>query len=573
MKVAMKVLSVLAAGTLLLTACSSKAPESAQQAAPSGGKADSGSAATSSASNDDLAYKKYDQPVTLNIGFSLPETNKLASGDTNDNNPASRYLESLTNIKVVHTWEAKGGSPGSDPFSQKVNLAIASNDLPDAVVVDRNMLRKMADNDMLADLTDVYNKYGSKLVKDIYASTKGKALQDATFNGKLLGLPNVAIDADSPSLLWIRKDWLTKLNLPEPKTLDDIEKIAKAFKDQDPDGNGKPDTVGLTGDKAVVWGQKPNASGLDAVFDSFHAFPRNWIKDKDGNVVYGSITPENKQALAKLQIWYKDGLIDQEFALRKSSTELIVSNKTGMFFGPWWAPYFPLGDALTNDTKAEWIPVLAPADASGKFVTHMAPVTDRYLVVRKGYKNPEAVVKELNAFTRLERNQDPNKDEVKKLVDYETQTGVHNRSYYPFDLLLDYADAVVKRNENVHKALDGQLDPKTLDADTKQVYDFAVKDKENPKKDINAWKASYAFLTGGDAIKKPMDQVYSVFYGTTKTMETKWSTLEKMENETFLKIIMNQQSVDTFDDFVKQWKSLGGDQITKEVADIVAKSK
>ncbi|MNG19963.1 hypothetical protein D3C84_1041790 [compost metagenome] len=64
----------------------------------------------------------------------------------------------------------------------------------------------------------------------------------------------------------------------------------------------------------------------------------------------------------------------------------------------------------------------------------------------------------------------------------------------------------------------------------------------------------------------------SEFYGTpTQTMGDKLSTLQKSELEAFTKIIMGA-SIDSFDKFVSDWKSLGGDQITKEVNDW-AKSK
>ena len=299
----------------------------------------------------------------------------------------------------MHSWEAKG----DDAFKQKVNLAIASNDLPDAMVVDRNQLRKLIDNDMIEDLSDSYEKYGSKLIKDIYDTTDGMALADATSDGKLYGLPNVGIEADAPSLLWMRQDWLDKLKLPAPKTMDDLEKIAKAFVDtrsgrQRQSGYGRPRRR-----QTVVYGQKPSPNGFDSIFGSYHAFPKNWIKDASGTIVYGSTTPENKEALAKLAEWYKSGLIDKQFALYKETQEPIVANKTGLFFGPWWMPYLPLADSVTNDTKAEWKAYAVPTDAAGKFVTHMAPVTDRYIVVRKGYEHPEAAVKMLNVFTRYER--------------------------------------------------------------------------------------------------------------------------------------------------------------------------
>lgn len=54
-------------------------------------------------------------------------------------------------------------------------------------------------------------------------------------------------------------------------------------------------------------------------------------------------------------------------------------------------------------------------------------------------------------------------------------------------------------------------------------------------------------------------------YGLTDTMQTKWANLKKLEDATILKIVLGQAPVSSFDDFVKQWKSQGGDQITAEV--------
>ncbi len=522
-----------------------------------------------SIAGDESAYAKYEKPVILNIGYKIPD-NKLAPGETNDNNPASRYFERITNIKVVHAWEAKG----EDAYHQKVNLAIASNDIPDAMVVDRNQLKKLIDAHMAEDLTHVYDQYGSQLVQSIYDSTKGSALREASSGGKLYGLPNVAIEADSPSLLWVRQDWLERLNLRPPRTLDDLERIARAFIEQDPDGNSKADTVGLSGYKQIVYGQKPGPNGFDTIFNAYHAFPKDWIEDSSGQIVYGSITPQNKAALSKLADWYQRGLIDRQFALYKETQEPIVANKSGLFFGPWWMPYWPLADAVANDMKAEWRAYAVPLDAAGQWITHAAPTTDRFLVVRKGYPHPEAVVKLLNVFTRLERRQDPHADEVKTLDDFSASTGVQIRNYYPFDLLLDYANAVTQHYEDIRKAFQGEADPALFDPDTRQIYDQWMAEKENPKKNMDGWKVAKAYEYGvGTLAQTNMLQVRSVFYGTTPTMETKWEKLRDMENETFLKIIVGNQPVSAFDDFTRQWKQLGGDEITREVAQIAASNQ
>lgn len=522
--------------------------------------------ALADSSAEPLAYGSMPERISVRVGFKIPES-RLSGSDTNDNNPISRYLDQLTNIKVVHAWEAKG----EEAFEQKISFAIGSNDMPDAMVVDRAQLRKLIDNDMIQDLTGTYAAYSSKLVRDIYASSGGKALEEASRDGKLYGLPNVAIEMDAVTLLWVRQDWLDRLGLEPPKTLRDIEEIAHAFVERDPDGDGKANTVGIAGDKIVVFGQKPNPSGFDSIFHAFHAFPKNWTRDSGGNVVYGSITPESKAALGQLADWYKQGLIDNQFVLYKQSEEPIVNGRAGMFFGPWWMPYWPLSEAVAQDTKAEWRAYAAPLDANGEYVTHTAPVTDRYLVVRKGYEYPEAVVKLLNVFTRLERRLDPNIQETQWLDEYASQSGVQLRHYYPFDLLLDYSDAVDKRYDNLQSVLEGRRDPATLDPDTYQLYEMTETEHQNPKKNLDAWKPAAAYEYGVGVIRKtPMIKVNSVFYGSTPAMGAKWATLEQLENETYLKIIVGDQSLDSFDEFVKQWRMQGGDEITKEIAELAS---
>ncbi|WP_379150751.1 extracellular solute-binding protein [Paenibacillus sp. sgz5001063] len=530
--------------------------------------AGSDSAADPANSADAAAYGRYENPVMMRIGFKVPDS-RLNTGDSNDNNPISRYLESLTNIKVIHSWEAKG----EETFTQKVQLAIDSNDLPDAMVVDRDQLKMLIDSDMIADLTDIYTEYASELIKDMYDSTQGEALGDASRNGRLYGLPNVAINADSPSLLWVRQDWLDKVELPAPRTFEDIEAIAKAFMEKDPDGNGKRDTVGLSAYSNIVYGTKPHVNGLDTVFSAFHAFPTNWIQDSQGHIVYGSITPETKKALGKLADWYKRGLIDPDFALYKETQEPIISGKAGMFFGPWWMPYYPLSEAVAADTKAEWRAYAAPLDASGKFVTHMAPVTDRYLVVRKGYEHPEAVVKLLNVFTRLERRRDPNEAAVHSLDDFSAQTGIQLRAYYPFDLLIDYSDATEKHYAELQQAVHGKIDPDSLDPETRLLYEHWLAEEEQPKKNLEGWKATNAYKYGVAVLSTTaIERVRSVYYGSTLHMRTKWPELQKLESETFLNIIVGDSPLSDFDLFVAKWKRMGGEVITQEVTQILNSS-
>lgn len=51
----------------------------------------------------------------------------------------------------------------------------------------------------------------------------------------------------------------------------------------------------------------------------------------------------------------------------------------------------------------------------------------------------------------------------------------------------------------------------------------------------------------------------------TETMKMKKDAIDKLEKDTFSKIIYGQVGIEEFDAFVTKWKSMGGDDITAEV--------
>lgn len=71
----------------------------------------------------------------------------------------------------------------------------------------------------------------------------------------------------------------------------------------------------------------------------------------------------------------------------------------------------------------------------------------------------------------------------------------------------------------------------------------------------------------GDAplVNEEYVPIYNSYDGRTKTMDSKWANLKKLEEETFAKIITGKVGSDAFDSFVEEWKASGGDEITKEV--------
>ncbi len=131
-------------------------------------------------------------------------------------------------------------------------MAIVSGEIPDIMEVgDYDTLKQLYENDLIADLTEVYENCASDKIKEIYDSYDGVCLKTAMFDGKLMGLPTTEI-SHGPGILWLRKDWMDKCGLEEPKTMEDIYNILEQFLVQDPGGNGEGKTVGLVIDPEIA---------------------------------------------------------------------------------------------------------------------------------------------------------------------------------------------------------------------------------------------------------------------------------------------------------------------------------
>jgi putative aldouronate transport system substrate-binding protein len=577
-----RLLSYLVLISLLLAACG---PAVATTVAPTQPPATAApateppaTAAPATAAPAPDPYGKYDQTVVLTSVRSFETSETLPEGDTPENNQYTRYVKDTLNIDVQYIWTS-----ATADYDQKVNLTIASNDIPDAMVVNLSQLTQMVAADQLADLTETYNTYVAPPVKQMMDSSKGIALDAVTFDGKIMAIPALTVPDDGYQLMWIRKDWLDKLGLPVPKTIDDVEKTALAFVTQDPGGVGKGTVIGILGPQNgglihTDFTQPTNGMWtFDPVFGAFHAYPGFWVKGSDGKVAYGSILPETKTALAKLADWYKKGLIDPEMGVRKDSSAPVAGSTAGIYFGEWWNGYWPLPDAIKNNPTANWQAYAVPLDDQGVWNPHVGTPATSFVVVRKGYENPEAAMKIVNLFNRDESKFDLTKGSLANEV-LRIPQAMYDEGNVTFQALMDVLNG--KTQPADYK--DPKYAPYKLLADDvtkiqalkKQPFENMDIQYWDPNADFSAWSRMYSILVGDGAIYNPIggadkvNIVHSATYATTATMIDKWANLQKLESETFLKIIVGTAPIDSFDQFVKDWKAQGGDEITAEVQSI-----
>ena len=78
--------------------------------------------------------------------------------------------------------------------------------------------------------------------------------------------------------------------------------VAKTFREKNPGGNV---TTGIAVSSDYY---QPNGGAwqVNALFNYFGAYPKQWIKDEAGNVVYGSVTDACRDALAAVSYTHLD---------------------------------------------------------------------------------------------------------------------------------------------------------------------------------------------------------------------------------------------------------------------------
>lgn len=521
---------------------------------------------------EDLPFSKYAETVTVHLGGSMNPNAKIPDGMSYEDNVFTRFLKDDLNIEVVYDWIAS-----SSDYDEKMNLCIGSGTIPELMNVNATQYRALLKYDMIQPLDQYFEDYASDKLKG-YVESGGEELKKCISNdkGEMMAIPAPSMMVGEMNEMWIRQDWLDNLGLEVPRTWDEMAAVAEAFVTQDPDGNGEDDTIGILGpgNSNHINDIGDNQFGLDPLFCSFQSYPQYWLQDEDGTVKYGSIQPETRVALEKIQKLYTDKLIDPEMLVRNNCQEAVLSGKVGIFFGPWWSGYTVEDATLAGE--ADWRAYFTPLSEDGKYYTHMPDPTSKYVVVSKSCKNPEAAFKIINYLIANEQQW--------------TDDGIINSSnLYPLWNGYDNADEIEVSTETLEKYLAGEItmddvdfsQHKLLKSDMeavkelkKEPYDDFSLDKWNLDSDLAKSKLPrlVSLLVGGAPyVNDKYIPVYNAYSGQTETMQAKWANLKKMEEETFAKIIMGKADISEFDTFVENWKNQGGDQILKEINDDLSK--
>lgn len=486
------------------------------------------------------------------IDDGLEDMLKALPDETLEDNRWSQLYEQVLGIQIKYKWAVR-----SEQYYKKLDIMLASGDIPDIVKVNAQQLRQLSHAGLIQDLTKVYKEYASPLTQQVHRQEGSGTLESGMIGDKLMGIPETDSSIEKAMFLWIRTDWLNRLELSPPKTMIDVLAISKAFTEGDPDGNGRQDTYGIAATQ-YLWDP---VMGLTGFMAGYGAYPNIWLEDESGKLVYGGIQPEVKQALKTLQDMYSNHEIESEFIFKNGSKakQLIADGKIGMAYGEQWGAFL-FQSSRNGDPDAEWQAFPIVADSGKVAKVPLKFTTSYFYAVRKDFAHPEAILKMFNLH--LEKNWG-------KTAEYETYYnssapvwGLSPVTPFPADKNLEaYRQIAEARRQGATSQLQGE--PGFIQGRIDRYLD-----RQEDSESGWGWEKIYG-ASGAmsilDHYEKNNQLLFDAFAGApTETMIERQTILNNLQHDYFVNIILGEP-IEQFDRFVEEWYRLGGADITAEV--------
>ncbi|CAH1202279.1 Lipoprotein LipO [Paenibacillus allorhizoplanae] len=321
------------------------------------------------------------------IKVSVYDRNNVPEGEGKiTDNRWTKWINENAPVEVEFVPVQRNNSP------EKWNVLFASGEAPDLIFeYSEAYMKELAGKGQLMPLDDAIEKY---------APTYKKILADnpilktkTTFNDKTYFFGRMFPEMVTNHYLMVRKDWLDKLKLPMPNTAEEFYQVAKAFTEQDPDGNGKKDTYGSTlTDVDFFYGVgdiTSPGSGAAASINMFHLqndqFVHSWDRLQASQVL--------KKRLYDAGAVNKDFFADKNGEMAKQDW---VNGKLGMYIGDNLEAVkgFSTYDTFSkNNPNADVALLPFPKTEFGQFAPPGATPFQLMLAVNATSKNVEAVMK------------------------------------------------------------------------------------------------------------------------------------------------------------------------------------
>lgn len=261
-------------------------------------------------------------------------------------------------LKIVEerfNADLKGWYVDSNKFWENLNVKFSGGEMPDVLVLDNlSQLPALVDGGIVGELPiELVREKAPNFAKAADENDDGSFWSTMVYKGKNYGIAQPT-DAVPMSMFW-RKDWLDKLNLEVPKTIEEYEAVLTAFVENDPDGNGKKDTAALA---ERAFGSIFGAYGLRCVTGGFPGFKVEEMQLGEDNVPFFPwIRPEAKEVITLLNKWYQKGIIDKEFITGENHggyawlSHSFMNGRIGLTSAQ---PYHYLNSSMDTENEKNW---------------------------------------------------------------------------------------------------------------------------------------------------------------------------------------------------------------------------
>lgn len=351
-----KILSMLLVLTLVFTlfaGCGKTEDSGVDTSGQSNEKKDTKEEAGSSDNKEEVKpeetvdpFMASDEPLELTIFEFLKKP-------FNDEYPIYLKAAEMTNISLTGVV-SQSASNNKEAF----NLMIASGEVADIVAWDKVSLQQFGMEGAFIPLEELINEHAPniKAFMDEHSNIKTHA---TAADGNIYHIPFIP-DGDAAEGWFIRQDWLDTLGLEQPKNVEELYTVLKAFREQDPNGNGEKDEIPffsrtannpgrVLADFAQLWGAH-DADG--------------WYID-GSTVKYGPIEPEFAVAYENLAQWYSEELIDPEIYTRgKTARDFALKENVGGMSHDWFGSTSGYNDKVEIE-GFKYLPFAPPADVNG----------------------------------------------------------------------------------------------------------------------------------------------------------------------------------------------------------------
>ncbi|MGL4240782.1 MAG: extracellular solute-binding protein [Beijerinckiaceae bacterium] len=346
-------------------------------------------AAMPAAAQNAAVQKVVDKPITLTIHFHWD--NKFAY---RNDWPVEKEAARLTGV-TLNSLTSTATTSTKDAF----NLLMASGKLPDIVggggaqanFSMREQFNQYGMEGAFLPLNDLIAKHAPN-IKAVFDKRPELRQAITAPDGNIYYIPYLP-DGKFGRAYYVRQDWLDKLGLKQPQNVDELYEVLTAFRNRDPNGNGRKDEIPYFNREwpelirlVTLWDARSSGS------DTYHDFYVD-----NGQIRHPYAQENYRTGIRNLAKWYKEGLIDPEIFTRgPRSREALLGGDIGGMTHDWFASTASYNDALRDKVPGfNFIAMIPPASVGGKRIEEhrRIPVKPDGWAISHTNKDPVATIK------------------------------------------------------------------------------------------------------------------------------------------------------------------------------------